>query len=314
MDFDQTQWVWTNGRCVRWPDATVHLSAHALHYGTGVFEGLRCYETANGPAVFRMEAHLDRFYASAAHYQMNIPYAHEEMATAICEIIARNQFSNCYIRPICFFGSSSLGLHPRKCPVEVAILAWPWGAYLGEETLERGVRITISPWQKFHPKMMPTTAKACGQYLNSVLAIRDAAERGFHEALLLDAHGNIAEGSGENIFLIRRDTLLTNDERDSILLGITRDCVIEIATAAGLRVETRSLTVDDLLQCDEAFFTGTAAEVVPICELDGNQIGGGKRGPHTTKLQQTFMNATAGRDARYVKWLHPVAQFREAMA
>ena len=312
MDFDQTQWVWMNGKCVRWQDATVHLSSHALHYGTGVFEGIRCYETADGPSVFRMDAHLSRLYASSDYYQMRIPYTHEEMAAAICETISRNQFRNCYIRPICFFGSSSLGLHPRKCPVEVAILAWPWGAYLGEKELERGVRITISPWQKFHSKMMPTAAKACGQYLNSVLAIRDADERGFHEALLLDVRGKIAEGSGENIFLVHRGRLITNDERDSILPGITRDCVIEIARDSGLTVETRSLMVDDLLQCDEAFFTGTATEVAPICELDGTRIGEGKRGPVTIRLQQAFMDAAAGRTASYRKWLYPVRQTEAA--
>jgi len=314
MDFDQAQWVWMNGKCVRWQDATVHISAHALHYGTGVFEGIRCYETGDGPAVFRMDAHLDRFYVSAAWHQMKIPYTQDEVASAICETIARNQFNGCYVRPICFVGSCSLNLNPRKCPVEVAILAWPWGAYLGEEALERGVRVTVSPWQKFHSKMMPTTAKACGQYLNSVLAVRDASERGFHEALLLDASGNIAEGSGENIFLVRHGTLVTNDERDSILLGITRDCVIEIAQALGLKVEIRPLTVDDLLRCDEAFFTGTAAEVTPICELDGKAIGPGKRGPATKQIQRVFMDATAGRDKRYRKWLRLVEQFKGATA
>jgi branched-chain amino acid aminotransferase len=312
MDFNQSQWVWMNGQCVRWQDSTVHVSAHALHYGTGVFEGIRCYETVAGPSVFRMDAHLDRFYASAACYQMKIPYTQEEIAAAICETISRNQFRNCYIRPICFRGSSSLGLHPRRCPVEVAILAWPWGAYLGEETRERGVRITISPWQKFHSKMMPTTAKACGQYLNSVLAIYDADERGFHEALLLDTSGQIAEGSGENIFLVRDGKLHTNDGRDSILLGITRDCVIEMARDFGLETETRSLAVDDLLQCDEAFFTGTAAEVAPICELDGRRIGEGKRGPVTAKLQQAFMDAVTGRAVSYRKWHYPVKQTEAA--
>jgi len=301
-----------NGKCVRWADANVHISSHALHYGTGVFEGIRCYETPDGPSVFRMGAHLSRLYASADCYRMKIPYTHEEMAAAICETVSRNQFRNCYIRPICFFGSSSLGVHPRKCPVEVAVLVWPWGAYLGEEALERGVRITVSPWQKFHSRMMPTAAKACGQYLNSVLAIQDADERGFHEALLLDAQGKITEGSGENIFLVYGDRLLTNDEHDSILPGITRDCVIEIARNSGLAVEARPLEVDDLLHCDEAFFTGTAAEVAPICELDGQRIGQGKRGPVTTKLQRAYLDAAAGRTATYRKWHCPVKQMEAA--
>jgi branched-chain amino acid aminotransferase len=314
MDFDQAQWVWKNGKCVSWQDATVHVSAHALHYGTGVFEGIRCYETDDGPAVFRMDAHLDRLYASAGCHGMKIPYTQEEVASAVCETIARNQFSKCYVRPICFFGSASLNINPRKCPVEVAILAWPWGAYLGEEALERGIRVTISPWQKFHSKMMPTTAKACGQYINSVLAVRDASERGFGEALLLDASGKITEGSGENIFLVRCGILRTNDEQDSILPGITRDCVIEIAQALGLKVEIGPITVDDLLQCDEAFFTGTAAEVTPICELDGKTIGPGKRGPITRQIQQVYMDATAGRNRLHRKWLRFVEQFKEATA
>ncbi len=309
MDFERTQWVWMNGKCVRWADAIVHVSAHALHYGSGVFEGIRCYSTDDGPAIFRMEAHLDRLYASAAVYRMAIPYAKEELARAICETVRRNQFEDCYVRPICYFGSSSLGLHPRRCPVDVAILTWPWGAYLGEEGLERGVRITISPWQKFHSQMMPTTAKACGQYLNSTLAIHDAADRGFDEALLLDQAGNIAEGSGENIFVVHHGRLITNDEHSSILLGITRDCVIQIANDLGFPVEIRSLSINDLLECDEAFFTGTAAEVAPICELDGCKIGSGKRGPLTTVIQRTFFDATLGRSERFRHWLFPVEKF-----
>lgn len=308
MDFKRTQWIWMNGKCVPWADATVHISAHALHYGSGVFEGLRCYPTDAGPAIFCMEAHLDRLYASAAVYRMAIPYTKEELTGAICETVRRNQFQDCYVRPICYFGSSSLGLHPRRCPVEVAVLTWPWGAYLGEEGLERGVRITISPWQKFHSQMMPTTAKACGQYLNSTLAIHDAADRGFDEALLLDQAGNIAEGSGENIFVVHRGQLITNDERSSILMGVTRACVIQIASDLGYPVEIRPLSVEDLLQCDEAFFTGTAAEVAPICELDGQKIGSGKRGPLTTAIQRTFFDATLGRSDRYRHWLFPVEQ------
>lgn len=308
MDFERTQWIWMNGKCIPWADATVHVSAHALHYGSGVFEGLRCYATDDGPAIFCMEAHLDRLYASAAVYRMAIPYTKEELAGAICETVRRNQFQDCYVRPICYFGSSSLGLHPRRCPVEVVVLTWPWGAYLGEEGLEKGVRITVSPWQKFHSQMMPTTAKACGQYLNSTLAIREAADRGFDEALLLDQAGNIAEGSGENIFVIHRGKLITNDERSSILLGVTRACVIQIASDLGYPVEIRSLSVDDLLLCDEAFFTGTAAEVAPICELDGQTIGSGKRGPLTTEIQRAFFDATLGRSDRYHHWLFPVEQ------
>src|SRR5262244_336959 len=252
-----------NGQVVRWQAATLHVSSHALHYGSGVFEGIRCYETAQGPALFRLWDHLDRLYASAAVYELKIPYSREQLAEAVCEIVRRNGFTNCYVRPICFLGSSSLGVHPRNCPLETALLAWPWEAYLGAEGLERGVRITVSPWQKFHSRMMPTTAKACGQYLNSMLAVRDAVARGFDEAILLDKDGCIAEGSGENLFLVVDGKVVTNDERHSILLGITRDAVIRIAADVGYEVIVRAIRLEEMLKADEAFFTGTAAEVTP---------------------------------------------------
>jgi len=303
MTFDQTKWVWRNGTIIPWEDATTHVSSHALHYGSGVFEGMRCYETLDGPAVFRLEEHLDRFYQSATVHGMVIPYQREELSEAICELIERNGFKNCYIRPLCYYGSSSLGLHPAKCPIELVILVWPWAAYLGEEGLESGVRVTVSPWMKFHSEMMPTTAKACGQYINSILAVREAVSRGFDEALLLDIDGNVAEGSGENLFLVKRGELFTNDERHSILLGITRDAVIQIARDQGYRVNIGPISLDDLLDADEAFFTGTAAEVTPIREVDEVRINEGKRGPITELIQNVFFSATAGRDERYRDWL-----------
>lgn len=307
MTFDQTNWVWMNGEVVPWSGATIHVSAHALHYGSGVFEGLRCYETDEGPAVFRMEEHLDRLFSSAEWYGIQIPYSKDELASAVCDTISRNGFKSCYVRPICYYGSSSLAVHPRNCPVEVVILAWPWGAYLGEDSVEHGVRVTVASWAKFHLRMLPTIAKGCGGYLNSMLAVREAAAGGYDEALLLDESGHIAEGSGENLFLVRGGRLLTNDERSSILLGITRDSVIEIARDLGYEVEVQTLTLDDLRSADEAFFTGTAVEVTPIRELDGNLIGGGKRGPLTEKLQRAFAAATLGRDRHYSHWLHLVA-------
>lgn len=310
--FQDVQWVWMNGQCVPWKSATVHVSAHALHYGSGVFEGMRCYETPEGPAAFRMDSHLDRLFASAAPYRIEIPYTRDELAQAVCETIWRNRFTDCYVRPLCFRGSSGLNVHPRNCPVEVAILAWPWNKYLGEGATERGARITVSPWRKFHSQMMPAVAKACGQYLNSILAVQDAVERGFDEAVLLNVGGDIAEGSAENIFLIKDGRLLTNGETDSILLGITRDCVLQFARDLGWQVETRSLSVECLLQSDEAFFTGTAVEVVPICEVDGRKIGNGKCGPMTKTIQKLFSEATSGRNIRYSHWLHPIQTPKEA--
>ncbi len=306
MTFDQSKWVWMNGELIPWHDATTHVSAHALHYGSGVFEGMRCYETTKGPAVFRLDAHLDRLYASAEVYGLAIPYTQAELTNAVCEVVRLNGFRSCYVRPLCYLGSRSLGVHPGNCPVEVVILAWPWAPYLGAEGLTQGVRVTVSPWRKFQSRMMPTTAKACGQYLNSMLAVRDAISRGFAEALLLDGDGNLAEGSGENLFLVRAGQLLTNDERHSILLGITRDAVLRIAQDLGYSVEIRALQLDDLLLADEAFFTGTAAEVTPIREVDGTAIGRNTPGPVTEEIQRVFFAATSGNDERYKDWLHPV--------
>lgn len=307
MTFDQTNWVWMNGEIVPWNGAAVHVSAHALHYGSCVFEGMRCYETEDGPAVFRMDAHLERLFDSAEAYGIRIPYSKSELQDAVCETIRGNGFSSCYVRPICYYGSAGLAVHPRNCPVEVAILVWPWGAYLGENTVERGVRVTVASWTKFHSRMLPTIAKGCGGYLNSMLAAREAAAAGYDEALLLDESGAVAEGSGENLFLVRDGRLLTNDERSSILLGITRDSVIELARDLGYEVEIATLTLDDLLSADEALFTGTAVEVTPVRELDGALIGGGERGPLTERIQRAFFAATAGRDRRYAGWLHMVA-------
>lgn len=311
MPFEETKWVWMNGESIPWSSATIHVSAHGLHYGSGVFEGVRCYETPDGPAVFRLDEHLARLYASAAVYGIEIPYAQDELARAVCEIIDRSGFTSCYVRPICFYGSDSLALHPRNCPVEVAIFAWPWAPYLGAEGVERGVRLTVSPWRKFHSHMLPTTAKACGQYLNSILTIRDANARGYDEALLLDSDGYIAEASGENLFIVRNGQLFTNDERHSILLGITRDSIFEIARDLGYTVEVATLRLNDLHTADEAFLTGTAAEVTPVREVDGVQIGNGARGAITAKIQQVFFAAVAGRQEQYKHWLSFVAEAAE---
>ena len=313
MSFENIKWIWKNGEIIPWAEATVHVSAHGLHYGSGVFEGIRCYETESGqPALFRLEEHLERFYQSAAVYNFKIPYTIEELTEAVCELVSLNEFKSCYVRPICYLGSASLGVFPGNCPVEAAIMAWGWSTYLGAEGLENGVRVTVSPWRKFHSSMMPTTAKACGQYLNSILAVSDAFSRGFDEAILLDIDGRLAEGSGENLFVVKDGEIITNKAADSILMGITRDSVIEIAGELGYTVETKSLELADLLNADEAFFTGTAVEITPIREVDNQIIGAGKRGVITEKIQKTFFDAVAGRDSRFLKWLHPVEQLTAA--
>ncbi|HXM61532.1 MAG TPA: branched-chain amino acid transaminase [Terriglobales bacterium] len=304
--FEQTQWVWMDGEIVAWNDATVHVSSHALHYGTGVFEGIRCYETEDGPAIFRVDAHLERFRASAEVYGLRIPFPPERLTEAMCVLIRLNGFEGCYIRPICYYGSKSLGLMPDRCPVHVAILVWPWNTMHGDEALTKGVHIGVSRWTKFHSAMMPTTAKACGQYINSILALREAVREGFDEALLLDLNGNLSEGAGENLFLVKDGIVLTNDARHSILMGVTREAVIAITRDLGIPVEVRDLRIEELASADEAFFTGTAAEVTPIRALDGKPIGSGRRGPITEKIQQKFFSAVYGREPAYSNWLHRV--------
>jgi len=306
MSFDQSKWVWMNGKIIPWESANVHVSAHALHYGSGVFEGIRSYATKRGPAVFRLALHLARLQVSAAAHGMEIPYSAEELTEAIRQLIKRNEFGACYIRPICFYGSGSLNVDPSKCPVEVAILAWPWASYLAAEGKEAGIRVTVSPWIKFQSKMMPSTAKASGQYINSILAVHDAVLRGYDEAILLDNQGNLAEGSAENIFLVHDQVIRTNDLRHSILLGVTRDSIISIARDLGYSVEIAELHLEDLLSADEAFLVGTAAEVTPVREVDRVKIGNGGRGPITRKIQEAFFSATSGNDSKYDDWLHYV--------
>lgn len=305
MGFEKTKWVWHNGRQVEWREAGVHISAYGLHYGTGVFEGIRAYETAEGPAIFRLAEHLDRLEASAKVYNLDIPYSHEELTEAIGENLRRNELSDCYIRPIAFSDSGSLGIR-AVCPTSVAILAWEWDHALDTEKKAAGLLVTVSRWKKFHSSMLPTTAKSSGQYLNSILAIREAAARGFDEALLLDVNGNLAEGAVENIFLVRDGRLLTNDEQSSILLGITRASVIEIARNLGYEVEVRALSLEDLFDADEAFLTGTAVEITPIRQVDERTIGDGRTRPVTDRIIREFQEIVRGRNREYRHWLTPV--------
>jgi branched-chain amino acid aminotransferase len=301
--FAGANWVWSNGELVPWASATLHVSSHALHYGTGVFEGMRCYETAAGPALFRADAHFDRFFASAGVYGQQIPYSAHELLDAAGALIRANEFGACYIRPICYYGSAALGLVPDACPVQVAMLAWPWKNLHTGDPRDTGVSVGFSRWQKFSSAMMPATAKACGQYVNSVLAVREAKAAGFDDAILLDAEGNVCEGSGENIFVVKDGVLYTNDERHSILMGITRDSVITIARDAGLTLKTRALTVEDLATADEIFLTGTAIEVVHVRALDGKAVAAGNKGPVTSLLQQKYFDAVYGRSESYAQWL-----------
>jgi len=298
--------IWFNGKIVNWDQATTHVMSHGLHYGSGIFEGVKCYKTVEGPAIFRLQEHIDRFFTSAKIYRMPTPFTQEEMVQGCLDIIKENGMENGYIRPVAFYGYDTLGVHPRDCPVHVSIGAFDWGAYLGQDALVKGVRVTVSPWRKFHSSSLPTVAKANGQYLNSMLAVQDAKAKGFDEGLLLNQEGTIAEGAGQNIFLVKNGKVYTNEEDSSILMGITRETLIQIARDSGIEVRIGRLSVGQLLSADEAFFTGTASEVTPIRELDHRQVGSGARGPITEKLQALYMDAVHGRTLEYASWLTPV--------
>jgi branched-chain amino acid aminotransferase len=307
MSFGANSHVWFNGHLAEWQATTVGIATHALHYGTGVFEGIRSYDTPEGPAIFRLDEHLDRLYASAAIYGMDIGFPKGELRDAVRAVVRTNGLKDCYIRPLVFLGDETLGVS-GKPSVHTAVLAWEWKSARGPEAATRGVRATVSPWVKFHRSMIPAAAKASGQYVNSRLAVQEALARGFDEALLLNADGTIAEGAVENIFLVRDGAVITNDETSNILPGITRASILDLARDLGLPVHVRALRVPDLLAAQEAFFTGTAIEVLPMRELDGKAVGGGVRGPITEKLQQAFADAVRGRAAARREWLTPVAR------
>jgi branched-chain amino acid aminotransferase len=297
----ETEKIWFNGELVDWADARIHVGAHGLHYGSGVFEGIRCYETTNGPAVFRLSDHLKRLENSAKLLYMELPYSIGELRLACHEVVAANGLAECYLRPIAFYGYGELGVHPGTNPIDVAVMSWPWGAYLGEEGLERGVRAKVSSWKRIGPNTIPHVAKATGIYLNSMLAVLEATRGGYEEAILLTDDGFVADGSGENIFLVKDEILSTPDLSASILPGITRQTIIEIAHALGYAVHERQVIRSDLYVADEVFMCGTAAEVTPVRSVDDHEIG--PPGPVTKKIQQAFFDAVRGRDDRWSRWL-----------
>jgi branched-chain amino acid aminotransferase len=298
--------IWMNGEFVAWEDAKVHVLTHGLHYGTGVFEGVRCYETQDGPAVFRHREHLERLYKSAELYYMPVPYELEELRTATLELIGRNGLESCYIRPLVYRGYGQMGLNPLEAPVDVTIAVWPWGAYLGDEGKRLGVRAKVSSWRRISPDSLIPHAKACGQYLNSVLAKVESVKGGYEEAILLDDKGHVCEGSGENLYVIADGTIVTPPQTASILDGITRRSVIEIARDLGHPVLERDVARAELYLADEVFCSGTAAEIVPIRQVDDHDVGGGEPGPITREIQSVFEEAISGRAQRYRQWLDPV--------
>jgi branched-chain amino acid aminotransferase len=295
--------IWMNGELVDGHEAKIHVLSHGLHYGSGVFEGIRAYATQRGPAVWHLDAHLDRMYASGSIYHMELPYSKTELIQATKDVIRANAMDSCYIRPIAFRGYGEMGVNPLAAPVDVVVAVWPWGAYLGEDALEQGTRVKISSWKRHDQNSLPSAAKATGGYLGSILAKVEAVKGGYDEAILLNHEGRIAEGSGENIFVVDRGTLVTPPTNVGALAGITRNAVIALATDLGYDVIERELVRTDLYLADEAFFTGTAAEITPIREVDDRTIGVGHRGPVTKELQDAFFAATKGEDQRYADWL-----------
>lgn len=296
-----TEKIWMNGELVDWADAKVHVGAHGLHYGSGVFEGIRCYETESGPAVFRLTDHLERLHRSAGLLHMEIPHSVEELRTATHELIGVNGLSDCYIRPIAFYGFGELGVHPGTNPVDVVLMTWRWGAYLGEDALEKGIRAKVSSWKRVGPNTIPHVSKATGIYLNSMLAVIEATRAGYDEAILLTDDGRVADGSGENIFVVKDEIIITPDLSVSILPGITRETVMEIAQALGYAVQERGMIRSDLYLADEVFMCGTAAEVTPVRSVDDHEVGA--PGPVTKAIQDAFFDVVRGRDERWSRWL-----------
>lgn len=294
--------IWMDGRFVKWADAKVHVLTHTLHYGLGAFEGIRCYKTPEGPAIFRLREHIDRLFDSSRILQIKLPYTPEEIGKAVIESVKVNRLKECYIRPIVYIGYGSMGIYPKDNPVKVAVAVWPWGAYLGEDGIKNGIRVKVSSFSRHHVNVTMTKSKTCGDYVNSLLAKREAISCGYDEALLLDTHGYVTEGSGQNVFIIRKGIVKTVPLA-SVLEGITRDSVIEIARNENLEVREENFTRDELYIADEVFLTGTASEITPIRVVDERVIGKGRPGPVTKKLQNSFFKIVHGENKSYESWL-----------
>lgn len=301
----KTEKIWMDGKLVNWDDANVHILTHTLQYGLGVFEGVRCYETSKGPAIFKLKEHVERLFDSAHIFLLKIPYSRKEIEDAILKTVKVNKIKECYIRPLVYIGHGAMGLYPKGNPIRVSIAVWPWGAYLGEDGLNKGIKVKTSSFIRGHVNSNMTRGKVTGYYVNSQLAKREAISCGYDEAVLLDTEGYVSEGSGENIFIVRRGILKTTP-LTSVLEGITRNGIIEIAREEGIRISEEKFTRDELYIADEAFFTGTAAEVTPIREVDGRIIGDGKPGKITKKLQSIFFDIVKGRNKKYRSWITQV--------
>lgn len=303
MLLTKTEWIWMNGKFVKWDDAQIHVMSHVVSYGSSVFEGLRIYKTVTGSAAFRLADHTERLFNSAKVYRMTIKHTPEEIDNAILELAARNGVDEGYVRPIAFRGYGTLGVDPTNAPVDVAIACYPWGRYLGEEAIEKGVSVCFSSWNRMAPNTIPAMAKGGGNYLNSALIKMEAKSHGYAEGIALDVYGHVSEGSGENIFMVRKGTLITPTFTSSILPGITRNTVIRLADDMGIKVIEQNIPREAMYFADEVFFTGSAAEITPIAEIDHIKIGAGHRGPITKQIQEAFFNLVLGKSPDKYGWL-----------
>ncbi|MDP6625229.1 MAG: branched-chain amino acid transaminase [Nitrospinota bacterium] len=296
------KYIWMDGKLVRWKDATVHIMTHTLHYGFGIFEGIRCYKAKNGPAIFRLKEHVSRLFDSAKIIGIEIPFTPKKVTDAIIKLVKVNKFKECYIRPIAYIGDDNRGLNYLGSAIHLAIAAWPWGTYLGKEGLNKGIRVKVSSFTRHHHNITMTKAKVCGAYINSIMAKTESVRDGYDEAIMLDVNGNVAEGSGENIFMVNNGIIKT-PPLVSVLEGITRSSIIEVAEEKKIEVREEFFSRDMLYTADEIFFTGTAAEVTPIREIDNRPVGNGKPGQATKILQKAFFDAVLGKNKKYSKWL-----------
>lgn len=306
MSLPKSDYIWMNGQLVKWDDAKIHVLSHVIHYGSAVFEGMRVYKTNDGPKCFRLHEHIERLFNSAKIYQMEIPFTVDEIEDAILNLVSTNNMEECYVRPIVYRGYGTLGVDPTGIQIDVAIAVWPWGKYLGEGALEKGVDVGVSSWNRIAPNTMPAMAKCAANYMNSQLIKLEALRHGYAEGIALDVSGHVSEGSGENIFMVRRGALVTPTFTASILPGITRRTVIQLATDMGLKVIEQNIPRESLYLAEEVFFTGSAAEITPISSIDGIKVGSGRRGEITKRIQDAFFDVIRGRTEDKYGWMTPI--------
>ena len=300
---DYSRYIWFDGKIIPFNEGNIHVMSHCIHYGSAVFEGIKCYSTSNGPAIFKLKEHMERLHKSADSFNIKIPFSVDELCNAAQKLVKLNEVTDCYLRPVAFYGFDTLGVHPKNCPVQASIATLNWGAYVSKEALGKGAKITVSPWKKYKSSAFPVSTKGAGTYLNSMLAVQDAKARGYDEALLLNEDESVAEGSGQNIFIIKNGIFYTNDIKSNVLMGITRSTLFTLIEDMQLSYQIKTLSIKDLFDADEIFYCGSASEVTPIRQIDDHVIGNGTAGKLTLKLQEKYYEVVRGEHEKYFEWL-----------